>query len=76
MEKTLEIAIDARHRVRVYAERDCQLAHGRERIALAQRAASNEQPDLFGQLHVDRQRTSAIDLEAAGHGLMLPERLN
>src|SRR5687768_10334828 len=42
----LQVAIDARDRVCVDAERDGELAHGRERVARGERAAMNEQTDL------------------------------
>src|SRR5688572_7945719 len=64
----LQIAIDARHRVRVEAEGNRELTHGRKRVARGERAAVNEQTDLFGQLHVDRKRAGAIDLEPPWHG--------
>src|SRR5687767_1309267 len=69
----LQIAIHASHRVCVDAERDGELAHGRERVAGAERAAADEQPDLLGQLHVDRKRARAIDLEPPWHGARVAE---
>ena len=64
----LKVAIHARHRVGVDAERNGKLAHGRERVARGQCAAPHEQTDLLGQLHVDGKRASRSILKRPGTG--------